>query len=291
VLTLLSVPKPFCDRIGIIQTNALQSWLKLSPTCEVILFGDEYGTAATAAQFKVLHRPGVRRNEFGTPLLNDLLETAQEIASHELICFVNADVILMQDFIASVKSVCRLKASFLMVGRRWNIDLHRPFAFESQDWDENLRLYAKQHGNQGSEYYIDYFVFPKGLFKNLPPFAIGRAAFDNWLLWKARSSGAIIVDASDMVVAVHQNHDYVHHPQGRDGVYLGPEAKRNQELMGGSHHLFTLDDATHFLTPSGLKRNLSRRYFRRKWKFFRRALRHRWRERQRYTGNSENELR
>lgn len=269
-----------------IQTNALRSWLKLEPPCDVILFGDEDGTAATAGRFGVAHLPAVSCNEFGTPLLNDLFEKAQEIAAHKLVCFVNADIILMNDFMSAVKAVYGSKESFLMVGRRWNLDLRQPFNFERPGWADNLRLTAKQHGNPGLPYYIDYFVFPKGLFENLPPFAIGRAAFDNWLLWKARSAGAALVDASEAIMAVHQNHDYAHHPEGREGVYLGFEAKRNRELMGGSHHLFTLEDATHCLTPSGLKRNLSRRYFRRKWKFLRRALRHRLRQRK-TAGNAD----
>ena len=38
---------------------------------------------------------------------------------------------------------------------------------------------------------------------------------------------------------------------------LRPEAERNRELMGGGHHCFTLADATHKLTPTGLRLNLS----------------------------------
>jgi hypothetical protein len=269
-----------------IQSNALQSWLKLEPRCEVILFGDEDGTAATAARFGVVHSAAVSCNEFGTPLLNDLFEKAQQIATHELVCFVNADIILMNDFTSAVKAVYPSKESFLMVGRRWNLDLRQTFNFEQPSWGDNLRAAARQHGDPGLPYYIDYFVFPKGLFEDLPPFAIGRAAFDNWLLWKARSSGAALVDASETIMAIHQNHDYAHHPEGREGVYLGFEAKRNRELMGGTHHLFTLEDATHRLTPTGLKRNLSPRYLRRKWKFFRRALRHRLRQRK-AAGNAD----
>jgi len=43
--------------------------------------------------------------------------------------------------------------------------------------------------------------------------------------------GAPIIDASEMITVVHQNHDYSHHPQGKKGVWEGLEAKRNQELM------------------------------------------------------------
>ncbi len=44
MLTIFSIPKPFEGHIGIIQRNAIQSWIALSG-CEVILCADEYGTA------------------------------------------------------------------------------------------------------------------------------------------------------------------------------------------------------------------------------------------------------
>lgn len=73
------------------------------------------------------------------------------------------------------------------------------------------------------------------------------------------------MDASKIVMAVHQNHDYSHHPEGSSGVWQGPEAWANRKLTGGGHHLFTLADATHRLTPAGLERNLSGEYFHRRW--------------------------
>jgi hypothetical protein len=121
-----------------------------------------------------------------------------------------------------------------------------------------LRGSVYQSGQPMPPDWIDYFVFPRGFFNDLLPFAIGRTTFDNRLPWKARSLGASIIDASEMVMAVHQSHDYSHHPQGKNGFWYGAEAQRNRELMGGRHHFFTLDDAGYRLTSAGLKLNLSR---------------------------------
>jgi hypothetical protein len=106
--------------------------------------------------------------------------------------------------------------------------------------------------------WIDYFVFRRGFFHGLLPFALGRAGFDNWLLWKARSLGAPVIDASAVITVIHQNHDYSHHPEGQKGVWEGPEAVRNRELMGGLHHCFTLDDASYKLVLTGIKLNLTK---------------------------------
>ncbi len=143
-----------------------------------------------------------------------------------------------------------------MVGRRWNIDLDQPLDFSQPDWQERLRASVLTLGKPTPPEWIDYFVFPRGFYRDLHPFALGRAGFDNWLLWRARSLGGPIIDASEVVMVVHQKHDYSHHPRGKDGVWNGVEAKRNRELMGGWHHCFTLSDATYRLTPAGLKLNL-----------------------------------
>jgi hypothetical protein len=83
---------------------------------------------------------------------------------------------------------------------------------------------------------IDYFVFTKGLFGEIPPFAVGRPKWDNWMLYRARSKNIPIVDLSRRVEVVHQNHDYSHHPDG-DRVWESQEARKNMELAGGQMHL------------------------------------------------------
>ena len=43
MLTFFTTGKPFRGHSGIIQRNALRSWLLLDPDVEVILFGDDEG--------------------------------------------------------------------------------------------------------------------------------------------------------------------------------------------------------------------------------------------------------
>ena len=259
MITLFSVPKPFRGHIDLIQTNAIQSWLQLSPPCEIILFGDELGIAETAARFGLRHVPEISRNEDGTPLLNSVFEKAQMLSPHSLLCYINGDIILMGDFIKAVERLPLLstRKQFLLAGRRWDIDLEKRLDFGDPDWEKLLLEDVQKRGRQRTPEWIDYFVFPRDLYNNLPPFAIGRTAFDNWLLWKARSLGAALVDASDVVMAIHQNHGYSHNPQGEKGIWEGPEAKRNRQLMGTWRHCYTMSHATHRLTSSGLKRNVT----------------------------------
>jgi hypothetical protein len=255
MLTVFSMPKPFRGHIRVIQYNAIKSWILLGPGVEVILLGDEPGTAEACRDLGVRHEPHVERNEFGTPLLNSVFSKARELASHEILCYSNCDIILPQMLIHALNTVSGLRRQFLIVGRRWDLDVTTPLDFSQSGWEQQLQARALQVGSRRPAYSIDYFAFRGSFCSNMPPFAIGRPAWDNWFIWNACASDVAVVDASETVVAVHQNHDYSHHVNGRKGVYDGEEAIRNRQLLGSSNHYFTIEHATHRLTPAGKLQN------------------------------------
>jgi len=257
LLTLFAIPKPFHGHFEIIQRNAIISWTHLRPRPEIILFGDDEGTAEVAKQFGLRHVPGVSRNEYGTPLLNDLFAKSQTLATHDLLCYVNADIILMGDFMEAIRRVARWKPHFLIVGQRWDIEIKEPLNF-SLGWENRLRSYVVSQGQLYSPAGIDYFVFPRGFWSEIPPFAIGRTVWDNWLLYRALSRKAPVINITRVAMGVHQNHNYLDFPGGKEFKWHGPEARRNLELAAGYEHVFTLADCTHLLTSSGLEMNLTR---------------------------------
>ncbi len=159
-----------------------------------------------------------------------------------------------------VERVRAAHREFLMVGRRWDIDIREPLAFDGPECAADLRTLAQRHGRKRTAEWIDYFAFTRGLYgPDIPPFVL-RVFWDNWLVWKALDSGKPVIDASTAVLAVHQNHDYSHHPEGKQGVWYGEEAGRNAQLAGGWRHLRTIADATERLTPTELKPNALRHW-------------------------------
>lgn len=251
MLTIFSIPKPFEGHIGIIQRNAIASWRKLTPACQIILCGNEAGTRQIASEFGTDFLPDISRNSYGTPLLDSVFQLANRCAQYAVVCYVNADILLLNDFLNAVASV-PLK-NWVMVGQRWDVNLDERWDFERTDWQEQLGQYVREHGTLHGPTGIDYFVFPRdSQSSRLPPFAVGRPGWDNWFIYNARRQGIPVIDATQMVTAVHQHHDYRHVPQQRDNSWEGPEADRNRELMGGLVHAFTILDATHQLTKAGL---------------------------------------
>ena len=252
MLTLFTTPKAFRGHSRTIQRNALQSWLALRPRPEVIVFGEEEGTAEVTEEFGIRYVPTIKRNAHGAPLLH-IFELAQQIASHDLLCYVNADIMLMSDFATAVEAVRSRAQKFLMAGRIWRAYIADAWDFRDPHWETRLRSYVRHHGEQppppGNS---DYFVFPRGLWTSMPPLAIGRGFWESWLIYEARRLRASVIDASSVVMAVHQNHDQSTYPHGLRR--WRKEVDDNYRLVGEEVARFCLLDATHLLTDSGLKR-------------------------------------
>ncbi|NPV85817.1 MAG: hypothetical protein HPY45_07390 [Anaerolineae bacterium] len=263
MITFFTIPKPFRGHIGVIQRNAILSWKHLPVPCEVILVGEEEGAAQAAIEFGARHIPNVARNEFGTPLLDSAFALAQETASHPIMIYANADIIFLSDLVRALPRIPFHK--FLTVGTRTKVWLNDAIDFSTPDWEEQLRIYIQQHAEPISPTGIDYFIFPRGMFSQLPPFAVGRVCWDNWMIYHARASQIPVVDASQAILAVHQNHDYAHIEGGKSTVWHGEEAQRNLELAGGWAHVFTITDATWKLGKRGIFPALSPKNLKRRW--------------------------
>jgi len=254
MLTMFGIPKPFKGHFEIIQRNAIHSWTRL-PHCEVLLFGDETGTREIAAEYGARHIPAVQRNEFGTPLLNSIFSQAEREATQPILCFLNSDIILMKDFSDAVEQVAAAREQFLLIGRRWNVAIKESLRFDPA-WETELRARLKNHGRLDNNTAIDYFVFRPGLWKSIPPFAIGRPQYDNWLVYQANHSGMPVIDLTAAVTAVHQDHSRAH-VDGVEGLRRGPEGQQNLALAGGYTRGHTIWDAKYKLTSRGIKRRHS----------------------------------
>src|SRR5208283_2512691 len=93
MLTLFTTAKPFTGHSAVIQRNALESWKRLHPDAEVILFGDDAGAAEICREMGLRHEPAIERRENGTKRLRSIFGRAQEIARHDILCYANCDII------------------------------------------------------------------------------------------------------------------------------------------------------------------------------------------------------
>jgi len=258
-LTLFAVPKPFEGHIGVIQHNAIGSWTRLGGQIDVVLCGVDAGDAA--AELGVRHLPDLERNEHGTPLLSSVFPAVRDATESPLLAYANSDMILMRDFARAVE---RLPLTHLMAGRRWDVDLTEELDFDGP-WERQVRHLVETEGVRAAPEWIDYFVFAReSPLVELPPFIVGRPRWDNWMIYRARSLRIPVVDATEVVDAVHQGHDYSHVPSGSGLLWYGPEADANAALAGETPML-SIDHATHVMTSRGIRRATDCRYVKARW--------------------------
>lgn len=256
MLTLFSVTKPFCGEFERIQRNAILSWSRLSPSCQILLLGTEEGLAEMAARVGATHLPLLQRNAFGTPLVNSIFAEAEKHAKFPTLCYINADIMLLSDFLPAVQRIQAWNLRSLIVGQRWDLDVNESVNGQL-NWEGRLRKDLRTSGKLHARGGMDYFIFPRGLWGSIPPFSTGHCGYwDNWLIYRARKLGAPIVDATKCLTAVHQNHAHSYHAGVEAMTCWSTEKMHNYSLGGGFKHGYTLRDATHRLTRSGIKRRL-----------------------------------
>jgi hypothetical protein len=263
-LTLFTVPKePEQRHVAIIQRNAIRSWTLLKPEPDVIVFGSE-SAQRLAAELGVGYSRELEYSKAGAPLVNSVFAKAEDLAATEILGYVNADIVLLEDFATAVERLAGRGRPFVMAGRRWDLDVLEELDF-SDGWDSRLRARARQSGTLHPPSGSDYFVFPRGLLSELPPFALGRAGWDNWFISHARALEVPLVDASRVATVIHQNHDYSHLAGGVETAWKGADAARNAELAGAGVD-YVLWDASHVLGRGLLVPALGARYLSFRWR-------------------------
>ena len=256
LITIFITPKGFDrDHIALIQRNAIRSWKALGADVDILLIGDDPGVEENAKALGVRYIRDVKRNDSGTPMLDDIFRLARENSDSPLLAYVNADIILKRDFVETSRKILAREKKFLLVGQRWDldvqVDLEFPQGWESE-FDKDLAARGRRHPAGGS----DYFVYPRDIFTSIPPFAIGRSGWDNWMFYEARVKGWKLINCSKAINIIHQDHDYAHLPNGLPH-YRQPESAENVKAAGGKRTIFTLLDCDHEVDDNGDLRRVS----------------------------------
>ena len=182
--------------------NAVSSWLLLTP--RILLFGEE--TRPYEAELGVAVMEPLRLDHL--PRLDSMFEMAQEYAEpDETLVFVNADILLSADVLGVVSMVHAqfAKDGYLIVGQRTDLVVEGRLDVSEQGIWSQLREKAKKYGKLLPPCGSDYFIFPNGFYQT-PPFVIARFSYDNWLIYDALKRSMPVVNATNMLLAIHQQH-------------------------------------------------------------------------------------
>jgi len=250
MMTIFSSPRSFIGRFKSIQINAITSWKLNCPNSEIILFGNEEGNSKICKELGLQYCPHIKVNTFGTPYLNELFLQAQKIARFDVLCYLNADIILLNSLEPIILQAEKLFREFFLVARRWDLNLGNELLNFKTDWQGLLRYKLQERGKLRHSGAIDCFVFTHNFFSqtNFPPFLLGRYYWDGWLLDQALQCKIPTVDISAITI-IHQAHstikDRVTSKQkindcgGFRSSELAQEWEENKKLRGRGNVLIT----------------------------------------------------
>lgn len=214
MITFFGTTKSFEGKNLINQLNAIKSWtIGNKYNCEVILFQKSNGIEIVSDLPNVHIHEDVRTNENEVPYINDMFYKASQLAKNQIVCFLNADIIIGGEFIEKLLHIHHsIGKKYLVVGQRIDTSFDYLINFNNVDWytdlDNDIKSNSSIHPPAGS----DYFAFPKGLYyeDDLPDLLVGRPGWDLYMIYHARKTNCKVIDLSPSYMVIHQNHDYSH---------------------------------------------------------------------------------
>jgi hypothetical protein len=226
MLTIFTSFKPFTGAAADIQMRSLENWRAEFPDANIVNFE----TAADGSLPSDLRTVVIDEGKGKVPLFGSMVRWMEANTGADLFLYANGDILFPSDL--SVRLASLPNRPFLLTGQRVDIGS-----------DGSKRL----HGPSG----MDYFIFCRGIFDDLPDVVMGRAYCDSALVAHCLRKKISVIDGSFAIRVEHQFHDYGHVDGGRETVWTGNAAMRNLEanrLRGFAPHCI---DASHALLRDG----------------------------------------
>jgi len=253
MITILTNLWPFTPTSVVRQRNALASWRAMCVDAQIITYQRVAGDSTILHDYGIEVASGLPPSVDGLPRVDAIFAIAQAKGKYERQVWVNADIILMEDFLDTFLSL-RL-SHFVMIGQRTDVNLDTPLSFSGSVDSTAVRRRLSSAGRLHNIGGISYFAYTRGSMPPLPPLYLA-AAWDNLVLYECRKAGIPVIDATLDVQAFHQDHEYATTPEGGRLVYEGAAARANVAQSRDRDELFYVTDASHWLYRGKVRNSL-----------------------------------
>jgi hypothetical protein len=250
MLTIVSTMKPMIDPFIIEQTNSVISWKKLSIKPDIIIFGNDIGVKEFCEKHNIKHIENVKTSDKGTPLISDIINRGYELMKTEYIMYINADILLMDDFsyilIGFHNSIGKNVNSCLLTGIRYDVKEFQLLDFDNKNWTDDVKNNFR--GEYAHSDAIDYFVHKINGYKTMPEFAIARYVFDSWMLDYGIKNFDISIDITNVCKVYHHFGKYFQEGKVCERNYVSPtEVEKNKKLSKNEYQLREITNIPYYL--------------------------------------------
>jgi hypothetical protein len=223
MITFITTLKPFTDMFKPLQINAINSWYYLGNCKQIIInteFEDEVKKYFPDKMDKIKVLPHRRITSTGVPYVQDIFYSAFDHTNDDdTLCYINADIILYNDFTNSVDSILNQRQfkgePYMMAGQRWNWTNGKEFNklhdFENREAISNyINAHIRANGHYDVLWAIDYFVYSKAMYNDIIPsdLILGRCAWDIWLINAAATGTDDTFNLTKTTFVIHPKHGY-----------------------------------------------------------------------------------
>lgn len=164
--------------------------------------GTEPGVAEICDELGYENIRDIEYSEQGTPMLNSMMEIAEERAANPNLLLISSDIILFQNVIPAAEAVINRFDQFCGVVRKQQQCVIEPLDFDG-DWQGQIKKDLIWSPITSG----DFFLYPKGFWGKVPEFVIGRTYCDSWLFWEAAEKNAL-VDLTGPVEIIDYKHTH-----------------------------------------------------------------------------------
>lgn len=185
-----------------VQRDAIESWLAINPAPEIIIVGNDFGTAEICKEYNLTHVPNVKTSASGTPYCNHFIWEAEKAASCATMLLCSGDIIIKQDTVDAALALLyqnQIK-EYCVCARKLHVDI-------TDGVKTDVRWATWQAG--------DYWLHTKGIFDDMPDFLIGRHKNEKWM-FKSLCNKNALVDGSDVITVWHQQHPHEFNPENKE---------------------------------------------------------------------------
>lgn len=190
------------ENIKNIQSNSINSWINLPIDKKIIILNKDSSVVDFCNHFEVELITEFESSDLtDLPTFRSMIKSASDFANNDdIIIWSNCDIIFDKTLVDNIIELSSFKKELVLVGRRKELKIDRillPFEFDN--------LYTSSE--KMSDYAIDYFIFRKNMFDDLPHFFVARQRFDNYLLSYCIKK-YLTIDCTNTINCFHQSHGH-----------------------------------------------------------------------------------
>jgi hypothetical protein len=225
--------KHFQGNYDRIQKSAMYSWK--ANDLQVVVPNNEVDTKGSCAGFSnITVIEGVKRGRelgFATqaPILKDLIDKALPVIDTPMVAFLNADIVLLEDFTEKVEKIFeKYGYDVFITGSRSDI--------QANYYVNNEETYKKIQSEPrtpfpGSDIFITSKFIWRQFISGMPEFIMGRYCLSDWLCLQAQVKKLKKYNCTNFIPTLHPVHgdEHIYQQEKAHGV-KSPSSQHNMNL-------------------------------------------------------------